>query len=73
MKIQLKSKTVLCLPSSFVLRFCLQKAYKKAGIPSAKRQTALLIRKMKEFRKANPDWYLIEMTEENGKMIRIKL
>ena len=73
MKIQIKTKTVLRLPSLFVLRFYLRRAYAEAGVPSPRRQAALLMRKIKEFRKANPEWYVVEITEKSGRTIRIKL
>ena len=77
MKISVKSRTVLCLPTSFVInRFSagiIRRMLQNKGIHLTKKQTVALVKEIKKYKKRHPDWNLVEVTHSDGSKITVKI
>ena len=67
----------LPIPTGLVMnRFTavfVQKKLKEYGLNVTKEQAVALIRALKQYRRKNPDWVLVEVQSSNGTFVKIKV
>lgn len=80
MKIAIKwddTKLTLHFPTDLVLNRCtagiVRKQLKKEGINLTRKQTVLLIKELKKYKKTHRDWNLVEVTEGGKNSVIIKI
>ena len=71
------TKFTLRLPTSLALNRCtagmVRKELEKEGIHLTHKQTVLLIKELKRYKKTHRDWNLVEITENDKNSIIIKI
>ena len=80
MKISIKSdklKMVLRFPTGLVInRFTagiIRRKLKKEGVLLTRKQTVLFIKELKKYKKKHRDWNLVEVEENGGNKVTIKI
>ena len=80
MKISIKSdklKMVLRFPTGLVINRLtagiIRRSLKKKGIHLSRKQTVLLIKELKRYKKTHRDWNLVEVTESGTNSVIIKI
>lgn len=72
MKIKINDCTALCFPMWLTAGF-IRRKLQKEGIKLTRKQTALLIKEIKRYKKNHSEWNLIEVDEKNGNTVKIKI
>ena len=71
------TKFTLCLPTSLALNRCtagmVRRELEKEGIHLTRKQTVLLIKELKRYKKTHRDWNLVEVTESGTNSVIIKI
>ena len=77
MKITVNGRTVFRFPTGMIFNSLtagiVKKSLKKDGINLTRKQTAMLIKEIKRYRRTHADWYLVEVYEKSGEVIRVKI
>ena len=71
------TKLALHFPTGLILNRCtagiVRKELKKEGITLTRKQTVLLIKELKRYKKTHRDWNLVEVTESGKNSVIIKI
>lgn len=77
MKITVNTRTVFRFPTGLIANDLtagfIRRKLKKEGIILTRKQTARLIKGLKEYKKTHPHWNLVEVDSQNGDTIKVKL
>ena len=77
MKITANTRTVFCFPTGLIANGLttgiIRGQLKKEGIILTGKQTARLIKELKQYKETHPDWNLVEVDKSNGDTVKIKL
>jgi hypothetical protein len=77
MKVSINSKTVCCFPTSLVINrlfaWIIRRKLKKRGINLSQKGIALFIKELKKYEKSNPDWNIVEVTNNRRGIIKITI
>ena len=71
------TKFTLCFPTSLALNRCtagmVRRELEKEGIHLTRKQAVLFIRELKKYKRRHRDWNLVEVTENDGNHVIIKI
>ena len=77
MKISVNTRTVFRFPTGLMANGLtagiIRRKLKKAGILLSRKQTARLIKTLRQYKKTHADWNLVEVDSQNGDTVRIKM
>ena len=77
MKITVNNHTVFRFPTGLIINRLtagiIRRQLKKRGLGLTRRQTALFIKELKQYKKRHPDWNLVETTEKDGDSVIVKI
>ena len=77
MKITVNSRTYFRFPTALIInRFTagiIRRKLKKEGITLPLKQTLLLIKELKRYKKNHTEWNLVEIEDQNGNTVQIKI
>ncbi len=77
MQIKVENKVSLKLPTGLALNSltaCLAPSFfKKYGLNLTRKQCLTLVKALNRYRKAHPEWVLVEVEDHKGEQIRIRL
>ena len=75
MKIVRNSKVIFSCPTALLANVAtialIRTILKRAGLPISIKQTIMLMREMRKYKKSHPDWNLAEIEQKNGDIITI--
>ena len=77
MKITVNTRTVFAFPTILLFNRMaagiVRRRLKKEGIVLNRKQTLLLIKKIRQYKKNHSEWNIVEVEAKNGDLIKIRI
>lgn len=77
MRVTVNDKTVFCFPTNLIVnRFfagMIRRRLRKEGVKLTRKQTVKMIKALRKYKKRNPNWNLVEVTESDGEHVIVRI